>query len=118
MCPTKEPSFFSLSKHFARGENWYHSLFENYKSQKIVGEASNSYSATGVYKETPSRIYEYNPTAKLIYIVRNPVERTESDWMESNKREPVKFSEFIRKDELCSDKNQYLKKKGPGCFIY
>jgi len=98
-----------MPKRFAHGENWYHTLFDNYQGQKIVGEASNSYSATGVYKETPQRIFEYNPNAKFIYIVRNPVDRTESDWMEYNKRKPISFSEFIRNDELSRDKNQYLK---------
>lgn len=109
MCPTKEPSYFSLSKHFDRGEGWYHSLFTNYRDQLIVGEASNSYSATETFPQTPSRIFKYNPKAKLIYIVRHPMDRTASDWMESNKRKPIPFSDFIKCDNLCRDKNNYLK---------
>lgn len=109
MCPTKEPSFFSNSKYFDRGLNWYHGLFSNYQNQPIVGEASNSYSATGIYPDTPLRIFNYNPSAKLIYVVRHPKDRTESDWMEANKRNQVGFSQFLRTDELSRDKNRYLK---------
>ncbi|MDT0555766.1 sulfotransferase family protein [Patiriisocius hiemis] len=69
----KEPQFFSES-------NWrdkldsYHSLFK--KNTKLYGEGSTNYSKHPHYnKNIHNDIYEYNPEMKIIYIMRNPVDR-------------------------------------------
>jgi len=97
-----------MDKHWKRGEKWYHSLYDDPTGMKFVGEASNSYSATQTYPDTPGRIYNYNKHSRIIYIVRHPMHRTESDWMEATKSKSISFEEFLRSDTLCQDKNHYL----------
>jgi len=72
MSTPKEPHFFG------RGEwreqlGWYESLFP--VPAPVRGEASPSYSTYPVKRDVPRRIRELIPEAKLIYLVRDPVER-------------------------------------------
>jgi len=71
----KEPDFFIQSDWRDRQED-YHSLFSNTQT-KLWGEGSTSY--TKFPKRTPhdiaKRIYLYNPDVKLIYLIRNPLDR-------------------------------------------
>lgn len=67
----KEPSFFT--KRFDKGTEWYFSRYPGEK--KIRGDASPSYSMRHRYPDTAKRIYHANPAAKIIYILRDPVER-------------------------------------------
>jgi hypothetical protein len=107
MSSMKEPSFFSQDAAYAKGIEWYHRLYQPDASSVAMGEASNSYSATRHWPDTPGRIAQYNPGAKIVYIVRNPVTRTESDWMEYTRQYDVTFSDFLASNALCHDKNDY-----------
>lgn len=107
MSTTKEPSFFSQDAAFAKGVNWYHQLYRPDASTIAMGEASNSYSANGHWPNSPARIAAYNPDARIIYIVRDPLTRTESDWIEYTRQYDISFSEFLANNELCHDKNDY-----------
>lgn len=109
MSRIKEPSYFSMESQFARGPDWYRSLFKKTGNVLHTGEASNSYSALGVFPDTLDRIAEFSPKAKFIYSVRHPRGRTESDWMERQKTQAVSFSDFLAKDTLYRDKNLYLR---------
>jgi hypothetical protein len=66
----KEMDYFS--KYFDYGEDWYHKLFKEESSDKIKGDISPNYM---VYESCPKRIFQYNPHAKIIFILRDPVER-------------------------------------------
>jgi hypothetical protein len=73
----KEPMFFSENFHY--GFDWYLAHFPSIpKGQKyITGEASAHYIDHPIaYK----RIYENFPNTKLIILLRNPIERTYSDY--------------------------------------
>jgi len=75
----KEPHFFS------RYPDWekHISLYEHFFSpatNKIYGEASTYYSHYPEYAQTPAAIYRYNPNIRLIYIIRNPVDRIYSNY--------------------------------------
>jgi hypothetical protein len=78
-CKKKEPHYFS------RVENWqerlqeYHLLFSPSEGQ-LCGEASTSYTSLPSYPNMHRRLYEYNPDLKLIYIIRQPVERIVSHY--------------------------------------
>lgn len=89
MSPVKEPEFFSYmgEKFDARNPRlapaifaiteWekYEALFKKVKDEAAVGEASPGY----IYSpEAPARIKKYLPHAKLIAILRDPVERAYS----------------------------------------
>ena len=69
----KEPDFFNRPDWRSQIED-YHSLFKS--ETKIYGEGSTNYSKFPDYNvNIHNDIYEYNPSMKLIYIMRHPVDR-------------------------------------------
>ena len=54
------------------------SSFVKEKSNHLLGEASVSYL---FYQNVPLKIYKYNPTAKIIILLRNPIERAHSHYL-------------------------------------
>lgn len=81
MSREKEPAFFAADEVFAQGWNWYESLFAHAADKPARGEASTSYSKRFSYPRAVGRIARSLPDAKLIYVVRDPLERIESQWM-------------------------------------
>ncbi|MEG4535302.1 tetratricopeptide repeat protein [Microcoleus sp. D2_18a_D3] len=73
----KEMDFFSW--HFDRGIDWYLAHFSPMPpgEQFVTGEASPSYFD---YREAPERLYTAFPEAKLIVLLRNPVDRAISQF--------------------------------------
>lgn len=69
----KEPNFFNTDhtgpKYF-NSEEEYNELFKN-AGNRLIGEASPFYLYS---KEAPSKIKKYNPSARFIFIFRNPVD--------------------------------------------
>lgn len=82
MVANGEPRFFSHDEHFARGYSWYESLFEGKRNERICGEGSNDYAAGALYPEAAARMAAYHPTLKLIYMVRHPLDRMSSAWIQ------------------------------------
>ena len=84
MSSVKEPNFFSAKEvenlyynsQIVSSTKDYNSLFES--DVKIKGESSVSYL---YYKEVAKRIYEYNAKAKIIIMLRKPVERLFSHYL-------------------------------------
>lgn len=79
----KEPNYFNNT--ISKDLESYHTLFD--WSKKIQIEASTSY--TSDLKKSRSineEIKKYNPSAKIIYIVRNPLERIKSHYRMSYER--------------------------------
>ena len=81
MSSPKEPNFFCRPDIYARGFDWYESLFENAAGQTAIGKGSTSYTKAQIFPDVPERIVNHLPDARLIYIVRHPLERVESQWM-------------------------------------
>lgn len=77
----KEPAFFNRDENHARGLAHYARLFGEAGAAQVAGEGSTSYSKVGVFPETPRRIAKALPDARFIYILRDPVRRTESHWL-------------------------------------
>jgi len=77
----KEPDFFCDDTVFARGWKWYESLFDGADDKVAIGEGSTGYTKALLHPESAERIAKYLPDAKLIYIVRHPLERIESHWL-------------------------------------
>ncbi|MEG4624609.1 tetratricopeptide repeat protein [Microcoleus sp. w1-18aA5] len=73
----KEMDFFSW--HFDRGIDWYLAHFPPMPpgEEFVTGEASPSYFD---YREAPERLYSAFPEAKLIVLLRNPVDRAISQF--------------------------------------
>jgi hypothetical protein len=80
MANRKEVHFFDTEKHFQTPEiNYaaYHSRFCPKDGHKILGEATPSYM---YWHAVPGRIWQYNPDIKIIFVLRNPIERAYSHW--------------------------------------
>lgn len=94
--PIKEIHFFSRDR-FEKGRGWYESHFTRCKEGKKRGEFSTSYLYT---PETAERISKMYPDAKLIAIVRNPINRAYSQYKNAVKAGEIsketKFSSYIK----------------------
>ena len=88
MSSLKEPDYFSNKeimdqKLYYKDPNIntlneYHNLFLDRKDERLLGESSVSYL---FYPEVSSRIKKYNKNAKIIIMIRNPIERALSHYL-------------------------------------
>lgn len=80
MSKWKEPAFFVEELTWRRGEDWYLSLFDSDGRYRYVGESSTHYTRFPVFQGVVERLYRFNPDARLIYIMRNPLDRIVSHY--------------------------------------
>ena len=125
MSPIKEPQFFSWGEQewnfFGPGDTrthepkslvknlvQYQSLFEKVSDEKVIGEASTSYLYSSRAME---RLWRFAPSAKLIAILRNPVDRAHSAFVKRHYMagsEPLTdFSEALQEEERRIRNNWY-----------
>ncbi|WP_420348112.1 sulfotransferase domain-containing protein [Pelagibius sp.] len=69
----KETDFFLAKQNFAQGLDWYRAQFTS--GARIHGEASPNYTKHSEFPGVPERIFSTAPGVKLIYIVRDPIDR-------------------------------------------
>lgn len=75
MSEIKEPNYFAKHRTFLhKGKNWYLNLFD--QDKPIRGESSTAYTKFPQVVGVPKRIFKRCPEAKLVYLVRDPIERT------------------------------------------
>jgi len=68
----------SMHRAFIKSPDQYHALFRFAKNEKAIGEASASY----LFSSTAAKnIYSYSPEAKIIIILRNPIQRAYSHYL-------------------------------------
>ncbi|MEE4606852.1 MAG: sulfotransferase [Desulfobacteraceae bacterium] len=79
MSRQKELDFFIELRNWDRGINWYASHFQ--EEAFIRGESSPGYTNYPYHDKVPQRMHSLIPDAKLIYILRNPLERIISDYL-------------------------------------
>jgi hypothetical protein len=84
----EESHFFTDDSVFARGFDWYESLFADAKSGALRGEGCNAYTMKEALPQTFPRLTAYAPKLKLLYAVREPFERIESFWIELRSQHP------------------------------
>ena len=80
MSKDKEPQYFAAARNWSRGQEWYESLFDDRGDATAIGEASTVYSKHPVHSGVPERIAGLIPKARLIYLVRHPIERIRSHY--------------------------------------
>ena len=81
MTTPKEPNFFSDDAIYSRGATWYQALFDDAKPGDIKGEASTHYTKLPTHPDTLSRLRNLLEAPKIIYLIRNPVERAVSHYI-------------------------------------
>lgn len=80
MSEVKEPSYFVAERNWSKGPDWYRSLFAGAPDGALLGEASTNYSKGTTFSGVPQRLREEVPDVKLIYLIRDPVERIRSHY--------------------------------------
>lgn len=81
MTALKEPQFFSDDDVYAQGLDWYLDLFSAATPDELCGESSTHYTKLPTYPHTIDRLKAYAPNVKLIYIMRDPIERLVSQYV-------------------------------------
>ncbi len=111
----KEVSYFD--RHYARGPSWYRGNFPNLLRTrgKLVGEASPSYL---FHPLGPERVKELVPNARLIALVRNPVDRALSHYHHEVAlgREPLSFEDALAAEEQRLQGEESRLRADPGYF--
>ena len=84
MSDIKEPGYFAdCINYYPKDFEWYMSLFRGVTDEKIIGESSTNYTKLPFCDGVVEKLWEYNPDARLIYIMRHPVKRTISHYWHS-----------------------------------
>lgn len=81
MSRDKETDFFVAEKNWSRGQPWYENQFT--RPDAIRGEASPNYTKSRDFAGVPARMASMCPEIKLIYILRDPVIRAQSQYSHS-----------------------------------
>jgi hypothetical protein len=112
--PAKEPEFFARDENFAQ---WYRSLFDGARPDQVCGEASTIYTRFPQFPQAAPRIAEAVPGARLIYLMRHPVSRAYSHFVQIVKTEQNLgrrtdvgecFEDHLQGDSVCVDSSDYM----------
>ena len=74
----KECDYFIADKSLYRGPAWYAGLFAD--PDKLGVDISPNYAKFDVFPGVPEQIHAFNPDARIIYIVRDPIKRALSEY--------------------------------------
>jgi len=129
MAPGKEIHYFD--DNFNKGLEWYQAHFSEATNQRAIGEATPMYM---YLEEGPQRMAGVLPEARLLAILRNPVDRAYSHyWHErGRKREKLEFADAIaaERERLATgdhhslhyysymDRGRYLRQLQRACQYY
>lgn len=80
MYPGKNLGFFS--SRYENGWDWYIGNFDPEPNQRVVGDVSHSYL---VSEDAAARIHDHLPDVKMMACLRDPVQRTFSDYLDGVK---------------------------------
>lgn len=76
----KEVGYFHNERNYKKGRSWYKKAFINYSNPLRKGLY---FEATPLYlyrTKIPARIYDFNPSLKIIILLREPTNRAYSAW--------------------------------------
>lgn len=79
MSRPKELNFFIRKRNWHLGLEWYESHF--HEDRKVRGEASPNYTNYPQFKGVARKMHGIVPDAKLIYLVRDPIDRMVSAYL-------------------------------------
>ncbi|ATE67436.1 sulfotransferase [Rhizorhabdus dicambivorans] len=93
MATPKEPNFFGNPDRWALGLGWYQGLFAAARTDDLCGEASTHYTKLPTLPDALPRLRDTIPDARLIYMMRHPIERLVSHyshgWLERSIDGPI-----------------------------
>jgi hypothetical protein len=106
-------NFFIEEMNWSKGWSWYEAQFAGAGDAVAIGEVSPGYSFHPVRKGVPARIAESIPNARLVYIVRHPIERMRSQWVHRS----LRGMERRPLDRALLDDSRYLDRSRYGMQI-
>jgi hypothetical protein len=80
MSPVKEPMHFSREENCSRRRDEYLRLFDGASGQRYLAEGSTEYTKRPLREGVAERIHEFNPEARLVYVMRDPFARLVSHY--------------------------------------
>jgi hypothetical protein len=132
----KEPAFFLgapppnrismrhrrpfLADKYRSSLNEYLKLFSESRGKRIIGEASVGYSQMPLFEGVAQRIHSFNPDARIIYLLRDPVERAISQyWFKVETAEEMRdISTAITQDRLYTAVSHYAYQLRPYMSLF
>jgi hypothetical protein len=102
----KEVHFFDSEENFKKGIEWYEHFFKHSTNEKAVGEKTPEY----LYNEkVPQRMHTILPNVKLIFVLRNPVQRAYSHYWHNVRsgKELLPFHKALEKEDERRSNQEY-----------
>jgi hypothetical protein len=95
MSQPKELNFFIAERNYPLGLDWYRAQFD--PRAKVRGESSPNYTAHPQHVGVPERMHSIVPEARLLYMVRDPIDRIAAHWVHNfaKRREKGDLSETL-----------------------
>ena len=107
----KEPHFFSIKPDTNSALEEYLLMYSHCSNEIVIGDASTSYSRIQKNHKMIKRIYNFTPEAKIIFMIRHPLERIESAYADRilmpNINHRQSLSESIRQIPMMLDSSRY-----------
>jgi len=111
----KEPRFFDPhAESELRDPNFYHWLFDGASEDQLCGEASTPYSEWPRVSDVPRSIHSVIPHARFIYLLREPLGRCHSHYVQRHSRQVLReqsrrltFEEYLALDPSIADASDY-----------
>jgi hypothetical protein len=115
MPPVKALEFFVAESNWRRGAQWYRRQFAAASSNEVaVGEASNAYTKFPRFAGVPERIAAQIPDVRMVYIVRDPIDRIRSHYQtrvwQGDERAPIERA--VIEDRRYVDYSRYWSQLG------
>jgi len=122
----KEPNFFSDDDQYARGLDWYLSLFAAAREDQLCGESSTHYTKLPTHPRALGRMARHLVHPKLIYVMRDPLERIVSqyihEWSQREVREDFetavrRHERYVAYSSYARQLEPYLQRYGPEAVL-
>lgn len=109
MSEEKEIHFFNRNANWERGPAWYAAHFAGAGNALAIGEASPGYTMYPHRPQTAERVAALLPEARLIYLVRHPIERMRSHYLHflAEGKELPPIDQALVDDPLFMDMSRY-----------
>ena len=126
MSADKEPRFFNEEWNWYRGLEWYEAQFP--ERAAIRGESTPDYTKFPAMRNVPERIHSVIPDVRLIYLVRDPIERIVSHYVDAysfgrvhgtleDELTPFEDCHFVNCSRYYLQLEQYLEYFDPGSIL-
>jgi sulfotransferase family protein len=109
MAQSKELKFFTSRTRWGFGPGWYARQFSDADGAVAIGEASPSYTRYPQHRGVPERIAQVLPDARLVYLIRHPIERIRSHYLHRvlQGKERAPLDQAVLKDPSYLDTSRY-----------